>query len=122
MKTPMTRAFRRAGAILLITRGMAVHSATLGVSGECDVVEFHRASSGGIPLDGPGGAAGSPSRWSISAARPNGHPHADELQLCGQAMCLEEMLCYDIPEGALFYGETKRRQRRSTLPQSSGAR
>ena len=37
-------------------------------------------------------------------------PHqADELQLCAQAMCLEEMLCCAIPEGALFYGATRRR-------------
>lgn len=33
----------------------------------------------------------------------------DTLQLCGQAMCLEEMLACDIPRGALFYGETRRR-------------
>lgn len=33
----------------------------------------------------------------------------DKLQLCAQAMCLEEMLCCDVPEGALFYGETRRR-------------
>ena len=41
-----------------------------------------------------------------------GHPkahQADELQLCAQAMCLEEMLCCSIPEGALFYGEPRRR-------------
>ena len=35
---------------------------------------------------------------------------ADRLQLCAQAMCLEEMLCCDIPEGALFYGEIRRRE------------
>ena len=33
----------------------------------------------------------------------------DTLQLCCQAMCLEEMLCCTIPEGALYFGETKRR-------------
>ena len=40
--------------------------------------------------------------------RPKAH-QADELQLCAQAMCLEEMLCCPVPEGALFYGETRRR-------------
>ena len=35
---------------------------------------------------------------------------ADRLQLCAQAMCLEEMLCCDIPEAALFYGDTRRRE------------
>lgn len=36
---------------------------------------------------------------------------ADRLQLCAEAMCLEEMLACDIPEGALFYQQTKRRER-----------
>ena len=40
--------------------------------------------------------------------RPKAH-QADELQLCAQAMCLEEMLCCSVPEGALFYGEPRRR-------------
>ena len=35
----------------------------------------------------------------------------DTLQLCGQAMCLETMLCCDIPEGALYYGEIRRREK-----------
>src|SRR5690606_15502140 len=34
---------------------------------------------------------------------------ADEVQLCAQALCLEEMKGRPVPEGALFYGETKRR-------------
>ena len=34
----------------------------------------------------------------------------DRLQLCAQGMCLEEMLCCDIPQGALFYGQTRRRE------------
>jgi CRISPR-associated exonuclease Cas4 len=34
---------------------------------------------------------------------------SDELQLCAQAMCLEDMLCCEIPEGALYYGEARRR-------------
>lgn len=33
---------------------------------------------------------------------------ADALQLCGQAMCLEDMLLCAIPEGSLYYGETRR--------------
>ena len=40
--------------------------------------------------------------------RPKSH-QADQVQLCAQAMCLEEMLCCSIPEGALFYGEPRRR-------------
>ena len=40
----------------------------------------------------------------------------DTLQLCAQAMCLESMLCCDIPEGALYYGEIRRRERVSFTP------
>lgn len=98
---------REARGDLLITRGMKIHSPTLGVSGACDVVEFHRTSDG-IPL---------PEREGLWQAYPveykRGKPKendADRLQLCAQGMCLEEMLCCDVPEGALFYGETRRRE------------
>ena len=91
---------------LLIVRAMRIHSAVLGVSGECDVVEFHR-SENGVTLQGRDGL------WSpfpIEYKRGKPKPHdADELQLCAQAMCLEEMLCCQISDGALFYGEPRRR-------------
>ena len=48
--------------------------------------------------------------------RPKEHT-ADELQLCTQAMCLEEMLCCAIPEGALYYGEPRRRTMVSFTPE-----
>ena len=41
--------------------------------------------------------------------KPKGHD-ADRLQLCAQAMCLEEMLDCPVPQGALFYGRTRRRE------------
>lgn len=92
---------------VLIFRGMQIHSPTLGVSGACDVVEFHRAS-GGIALPGRDGL------WQpYPVEYKRGAPKisdADRLQLCAQGMCLEEMLCCDILEGALFYGETHRRE------------
>lgn len=40
--------------------------------------------------------------------RPKSH-QADEVQLCAQALCLEEMFDQPVPVGALFYGETRRR-------------
>ncbi|MBQ8834114.1 MAG: CRISPR-associated protein Cas4 [Oscillospiraceae bacterium] len=92
---------------LLITRDMSVHSASLGISGSCDVVEFRR-DSGGIPLPGQEGLwQPYPVEYKRGVAKI---VDADRLQLCAQAMCLEEMLCCDIPEGALFYGETRRRE------------
>lgn len=92
---------------LLIIRGLRVFSDTLGVSGTCDVVEFHRMDEG-IPLRGYEG------RWKLYPVEyKRGEPkpgNADRLQLCAQAMCLEEMLLCDIPEGSLFYGGTRRRE------------
>ena len=91
---------------LLVTRDMRVFSPTLGVSGACDVLEFHRESSG-ISLPGREGLW-QPYPVEYKRGRPK-EDTSDALQLCGQAMCLEEMLCCDIPEGALFYGEIRRR-------------
>ena len=91
---------------LLITRDMRIFSRTLGVSGACDVLEFHRGKTG-IPLNGREGLW-QPYPVEYKRGRPKENT-ADALQLCGQAMCLEEMLCCDIPQGALYYGEPRRR-------------
>lgn len=93
---------------LLITRGLYIRSAALGVAGQCDVVEFRRAAKG-VPLTGREGLW-QPYPVEYKHGEPKEH-NADALQLCGQAMCLEEMLCCDIPCGALFYGQTRRRQK-----------
>ncbi len=98
--------FRESRGDLLIVRGLSVRSAELGVSGQCDVVEFHRDESG-VPLRGRKGLwLPYPVEYKRGKQKEN---IADELQLCGQAMCLEEMLCCTIPEGALYYGEPRRR-------------
>lgn len=92
---------------LMIVRDMRVFSANLGVSGACDVVEFKKSETG-IPLSG---LEGKYQPYPIEYKR--GSPRTDQanhLQLCAQAMCLEEMLCCDIPEGALYYGEIRRRE------------
>lgn len=91
---------------LLVTRDMQISSSSLGVSGACDVLEFHRGDTG-IPLPGRAGLW-QPFPVEYKRGRPKEHD-ADALQLCGQAMCLEEMLCCEIPKGALYYGETRRR-------------
>ena len=91
---------------MLTLRDLRVHSARLGVSGACDVVEF-RAEAGGIALRGREGLW-QPFPVEYKRGRPKEH-RADELQLCLQAMCLEEMLCCRIPAGALFYCEERRR-------------
>ena len=90
----------------LILRGLPVVSRSLGISGKCDVVEFHAVPSG-VPLPGEDGLwQPFPVEYKKGAPKAS---QADEWQLCAQALCLEEMLCCVIPEGALFYGETRRR-------------
>lgn len=91
---------------VVIMRALRVFSATLGISGECDVVEFHR-NADGISLNGHDGLW-QPYPVEYKLGKPKEH-NADEMQLCAQAMCLEEMLCCTIPCGALFYGEPRRR-------------
>ena len=91
---------------ILILRGLPVASPTLGISGKCDVVEF-RTDISGVPLRGEYGLW-VPFPIEYKRGTPKSH-RADELQLCAQAMCLEEMLCCAVPEGALYYGETRRR-------------
>lgn len=90
----------------LITRDMRIFSPTLGVSGACDVLEFYRGSTG-IPLKNREGLW-QPYPIEYKRGKPK-EDAADALQLCGQAMCLEEMLCCEIPIGALYYGEVRRR-------------
>ena len=92
---------------VIITRALPVASREMGVTGECDVVEFHRCEDG-IQLHGHRGMF---SVYPIEYKK--GKPKSteeDKLQLAAQAMCLEEMFSTQIPEGALFYGETKRRE------------
>ena len=91
----------------LILRDLRIFSNALGLSGACDVVEFHRDEKG-IALHGREGLW-RPFPIEYKRGKPKEH-RADELQLCAQAMCLEEMLCCTISEGALFYGENRRRQ------------
>lgn len=105
--TPMTPEKRKG---VIITRDMAIHSRELGISGQCDIVELIRDEDG-IPLPRHRG------KFRVFPVEyKRGKPkedHSDILQLTAQAMCLEEMLCCEIAEGALFYGETRHRQ---TIP------
>ena len=93
---------------VIILRGLTVQSSMLGTWGKCDVVEFHRDNDG-TPLTGEDGF------WRLL---PVEYKHgerkandADRLQLCAQAMCLEEMLVTSIGHGCLYYGKTHSRER-----------
>jgi CRISPR-associated exonuclease Cas4 len=90
----------------IIARAVPVASYQLGLAGVCDVVEFTE-SPDGVRLPGREG------RYLAAPVEyKRGHEKrdpCDEVQLCAQAMCLEEMLALTIPVGYLFYGETRRR-------------
>jgi CRISPR-associated exonuclease Cas4 len=95
---------------LLVRRGMRIRSERLGVTGKADVVEFRAVASGlgqGVELPGLEGL------WRVVPVEyKRGKPkpyRADEVQLCAQAMCLEEMFRTLVPAGEIFYGQVRRR-------------
>jgi CRISPR-associated exonuclease Cas4 len=91
---------------IVIARGLHLRSLRLGLTGQADVVEFHR-SEAGVELPGRKG-------WwrPFPVEYKRGRPKAnscDEVQLCAQALCPEEMFGTVIEVGALFYGLSRRR-------------
>jgi CRISPR-associated exonuclease Cas4 len=88
-------------------RGLRVRSLKLGLAGMADVVEFHPDPTG-VSLPGRSG------RWRpYPVEYKRGRPKqniSDHVQLCAQAICLEEMLGITVPVGAMFYGQPRRRQ------------
>lgn len=91
---------------VIISRGMPVFSRSMGVTGVCDIVEYHRADDGIYirKFD---------DKFQILPIEyKRGKPKKDDsdiLQMAAQAMCIEEMLDCTIDKGAIFYGEKKRR-------------
>lgn len=101
---------------VLISRGMPVKSGELGLTGVCDVVEFHKSSDGAM-LHGYEGLF-----RIIPVEYKHGKPKEDEcdvLQVAAQAMCLEEMFCTTVDEIHLYYGKTRHRLK---LPLNSDIR
>lgn len=94
-------------------RGLELVSRRLGLYGVADVVEFEVDSSRAGPSPAPEMICPIPVPIEYKRGRPKAHD-ADRVQLCAQAMCLEEMLAPDrrpgwIAAGAIFYGQTRRR-------------
>lgn len=77
---------------------MPLSSADLGIAGVADVVEFSAVNGSEHPFP-----------VEYKRGRPKAH-RADEVQLCAQALCLEAMFGCRVEEGALFYGQTRRRR------------
>lgn len=79
-------------------RGVPLRSLRMGLIGKADLVEYHKQADGSWrPF---------PVEYKRGKPKPD---DSDKVQLCAQAMCLEEMLGVEIPGGALFYGRTRRR-------------
>lgn len=91
---------------LLITHGLRVSSRELGITGICDVVEFHQNKEG-IHLNNYNGLW-IPYPVEYKKGTSKSHEY-NKLQLCAQAICLEEMLLCNISEGCIYYGATKER-------------
>jgi len=99
MHDKVDTANRESRGKIRIEYGVPLRSLRLGLSGKADVVEFHKKDSG---------------KWQpFPVEYKRGKPKIDDcdkVQLCAQAVCLEEMLNVEINEGALFYGQTRRRE------------
>lgn len=78
-------------------RGLRIHSYKFGITGRCDVVEFKETENGKVVLP-----------VEFKSGEPK-EDISDKVQLCAQAICLEEMLNTTIKQGAFFYGKIRRR-------------
>lgn len=94
---------------------LKIHSIKLGIYGIADMVEFlkHPDDEKEAELNCYAQLPGRLGRWKpvpveYKHGRPKEHK-ADEVQLCAQALCLEEMLHVFIGSGALYYGQPRRR-------------
>jgi CRISPR-associated exonuclease Cas4 len=84
---------------LRVIRSLPLVSHRLGITGYADVVEIYRAEDGGERA------------FPVEYKRGTTKAHdADRVQLCAQALCIEEMTGLPVPEGALFYGARRRRE------------
>jgi CRISPR-associated exonuclease Cas4 len=94
---------------LVVLRSLGLVSLDLGLIGVADVVELRRADDGKWATVIPGLEG----CWSLAPVEyKRGRPkpdRCDEVQVCAQALCLEEMFGVEVPAGALYYGTPRRR-------------
>jgi CRISPR-associated exonuclease Cas4 len=99
MHDKVDTADREARGNIRIEYGVPLRSLRLGLIGKADVVEFHKMEDGSLI----------PFPVEYKRGKPK-MDDCDKVQLCAQAICLEEMLNAEIKKGALFYGSTRRRE------------
>lgn len=98
---------------ILVTRGLRVSSSRLGMTGQCDVVEFLSSENGAV-IQGHRGL------WDVVPVEykrgKDKNDDSDMCQLCLEAMCLEEMMGCSISFGYIFYNEIRRRRKVELTP------
>src|SRR4030066_991439 len=99
MQDKVDTANRESRGNIRIEYGVPMRSLRLGLIGKADVVEFHRMDDG----------TWMPFPVEYKRGKPK-MDDCDKVQLCAQAICLEEMLNVEIKKGALYYGRTRRRE------------
>ncbi len=99
MHDKVDTANRESRGNIRIEYGVPMRSLRLGLIGKADVVEFHRMDDG----------TWTPFPVEYKRGKPK-MDDCDKVQLCAQAICLEEMLNVEIKNGALYYGRTRRRE------------
>jgi CRISPR-associated exonuclease Cas4 len=101
---------RESRVTLIVSHGVAIRSLHFGITGKVDVVEFRSSGEAQAACE----LAGKNGRWIPypveykrgSARRGFG----DDIQICAQALCLEEMLKCPVPAGAIYYASTRKRR------------
>lgn len=93
-------AVRQDGEAQILT-GLAIWSTRLGLTGKCDVVELRN----GIPY---------PVEYKHGRKKAQVH---DEIQVCAEAICLEEMFGVDVPMGAIYHHSSRRRREVPVTPE-----
>ncbi len=97
-----------------VVRAMPLASKRLGLVGVADVVEFHNVEKQKNDQTSCR-IYNHPGWWTVIPVEyKRGRPKADKrdaIQLCTQAMALEEMLNVRVLHGFLYYGETRRREK-----------
>ncbi len=76
-------------------RGVVVTAPQLGLTGKLDLLEYHKATHQYLPVE-------------YKRGKPKVN-NIDKIQLCAQALCIEEMLTVEIQQGALWYWQTRKR-------------
>ena len=101
---------RESRSALIVSHGAGIRSLRFGITGKVDVVEFrlNGETQRGCKLAGKAGTwTPYPIEYKRGTARRG---LGDDIQICAQALCLEEMLECSVPAGSIYYAATRKRR------------